>query len=85
VWVAAPEGPDWRTNDGTRRCRASAGYRHPACGQPAVAEFNRRRNRYKPPFGTADSWWAYCGEHLFGRWVQDDRVMRWVLRLGATP
>lgn len=41
------------------------------CGKPAIAELNRARH------GKPDNWWAYCAEHMFGRWVEDGRVWQW--------
>lgn len=67
--VAVPEGADWRVlpKDSGKGCRARG------CNALAVAKLYRRGlNR--------NSWWAYCGEHLYGRWVEDGRVMSWVRR-----
>ena len=25
-------------------------------------------------------WWAYCERHSFGRWIEDGKVMHWILR-----
>lgn len=72
--VAEPEPETaWRLVSG-KRCRAGAGYHSPACGKPSVAEMNRRTWRGR------DRWWAYCGEHLYGRWIEDGRVWVWELR-----
>jgi hypothetical protein len=62
----------WRAASG-RRCRFGAGYHKPACGKPAVAVYNRSStNRPR--------WWAYCRAHLYGRWIEGDQIMQWVLR-----
>jgi hypothetical protein len=25
-------------------------------------------------------WWFYCPEHMYGRWIEDGRVMEWFTR-----
>jgi hypothetical protein len=65
-------GPGWRLVTG-KRCRF-ARYHLPACGQPAVAELDRGRRAGR------EKWWAYCPAHLYGRWVEDGKVMCWVVR-----
>jgi hypothetical protein len=70
---AVPDG-GWRLVIG-KRCRFVVGPGHRACGRPSVAEFNR--GRYIRA-GRGDSWWAYCDEHLYGRWIEDGRVMNWI-------
>jgi hypothetical protein len=53
------------------------------CERPPVADLERRRlldtwqgERVVP------SWWGYCPAHMldYGRWIEDGRVMRWILR-----
>ena len=74
AWVVEPdEGPlGWLTampaETSGNRCRL-IGPGHRSCGQPAVAWL--RRGRY---------YWAYCGGHLYGRWIEDGRVVGWRLR-----
>jgi hypothetical protein len=64
---------DWEVTDEVgRRCRFVAGQRRTACGRPAVARLMRGRRRR--------TWWYYCGEHLYGRWVEAGRVVHSVLR-----
>jgi hypothetical protein len=65
-WEAVPDA-SWRLVSG-RRCRAGK----PSCKQPSVAELRRSS------MGDGRDWWAYCGEHLFGRWIEDGQVMHWV-------
>lgn len=82
LWIVEPDA-SWEVLDAvdeTRRCRW--GTRSTACRKPSVARFNRRRVRYSEPMDLdgVDSWWHYCGEHLYGRWVLGGRVVRWVLR-----
>lgn len=82
-WTA-PEGfhheprvdNQWRLTTG-KRCRSGSSRYVKACGAPAVAEFNRGRSD-KRLHARTDSWWAYCAEHMFGRWVEDGRVMCWI-------
>jgi hypothetical protein len=78
-YEAVAEGEDWRLVAAyvIRRCRAGAGYRHTACGKPAVAETRRRVARTTAPVRFV--WWAYCAEHLYGRWIEGDRIMCWRL------
>jgi hypothetical protein len=59
----------------SRRCRWGAGFGHRACGAPAVAELNR--GHLNDQMERRDSWWAYCADHLYGRWIEDGRVMAW--------
>ena len=68
-YVAVPEGPDWRLETG-RRCAWKEGHPLRGCGAPSVATLRRSGGRR---FG-------YCGSHLFGRWVEDGKVMHWMLR-----
>lgn len=60
------------------RCRHGSGPKHPACGQPAVAWLDRGRGRRR-------NWWAYCERHLFGRWIEDGRLMCWKLQEKVSP
>ena len=79
--VAVEAGPDWRTETG-RRCRRQSGASHRACHQPAVAALNRSRQKHVRGTGyvTVPEWWPYCPEHLYGRWIEDGKVMHWILR-----
>jgi hypothetical protein len=27
-----------------------------------------------------ENWWAYCPEHLYGRTIEDGKLMAWVIR-----
>lgn len=48
--------------------------RRPFCLFRSVAEFRRGKS----------GWWAYCADHLYGRWIEDGQVMEWRLtRLDA--
>lgn len=84
-WVAEPE-EGWTMERPTTkagkpaadRCRYFVGGR--AHGAPAVAWLFR--SVWSRPGGVP---WAYCGEHLFGRWIEDGRVMNWRLRPKAAP
>jgi hypothetical protein len=78
-WAEIPDGfevvtepdPGWRLVAG-KRCR----YGRPSCKRPSVAEMRRGY--------VSEQWWAYCGRHLFGRWIENGQVMRWILREKAT-
>lgn len=63
--------PKWRLVVGEKRCRYGVGPRHVYCGRPAVAETDRS---HRPD---RENWWAYCPDHLYGRWVEDGRVLQW--------
>lgn len=73
---AVQEKSDWQIYPlGDHRCRwTDHGER---CPNRSVARLNRRH--YKrgvyPPI-----WWHYCAGHMFGRWVEDGKVMAWALR-----
>ena len=84
-WPEVPEGhevvavadTDWLVVAG-KRCRWGASHatggrtdRH-ACGKPSVAELLRGTSR--------PQWWAYCGEHLYGRWIENGQVMHRILK-----
>jgi hypothetical protein len=79
-FVAVPD-KDWRVyNAGAagipgRQCRYMEGRK--ACGKAAVARFDRR---YRLSARQRSSWWAYCGEHMYGRWIEDGKVMVWIAR-----
>lgn len=88
-WDISPEGyeaaavPDleWRMVTAPKRCRRQPVPRGKACGEQAVAETNRGgRMRANRRGATLDSWWAYCPEHLYGKWIEDGKVMHWILR-----
>jgi hypothetical protein len=71
-WHEAHDG--WKAGAAAgRRCRYGAGPGHPACGKPAVATLNRGRP------------WAYCAEHLYGRKLEDGRVIELRLRDASRP
>lgn len=75
--LAAVADADWRLAAG-KRCRRGASHanggradRRP-CGRPSTAELKRGSSR--------PQWWAYCIDHLYGRWVENGKVMHWILR-----
>lgn len=87
-WPEVPEGhevvaiidPDWRVVERPKRCRRQPSQQQKACGKDAVAEVNRGgRMRANRRGATRDSWWAYCPEHMYGRWVEEGFVMHWIL------
>lgn len=70
----AAQDEDWRVLDpmaAARPCRYGG---NKPCRRPAVAETDRGRwfwARRRP------NWWAYCEQHLYGRWIEGGRVMEW--------
>lgn len=74
--VARPETPDgpgleWAVGaHSTGRCRWMMPNRK-ACGADAAASLNRGR------LGRT-SWWDYCPDHLYGRWIEDGQVWHYV-------
>ncbi len=64
VWV---EDREWRVPSRHLKCRW--GGRWSSCPNPPVADLERRTY----PAGDSQ-WWAYCGEHLFGRRLRDGKV-----------
>lgn len=72
-WAYQPmPDPLWRTETG-RMCRMVEGSPRRRCQEAAVAAMNRG---YR---GKA-AWWQYCAGHLYGRWIEAGKVMRWVLK-----
>lgn len=78
-WVAV-EDTDWTTDRprlasgslAADRCR----FGKPPHLVPAAAWLYRpvwRRDTRQVP-------WAYCADHLYGRWIEDGKVMEWVVR-----
>lgn len=76
-WEALQEDARWITPAiGAGRCRYMKGRK--ACGKPAAATlmrhaYSRGHDSQRP--------WDYCDdpEHLYGRWVEDGKVMHWRL------
>jgi uncharacterized protein len=73
-WRAEP-ARDWRMHTRGMLCRYQSN--RVRCPTPAMADL--RRPRYHSSTGVG-SWWAYCGEHLYGHWIEDEVVMGWILR-----
>lgn len=83
--VAVPD-EEWRIETGRPCRRAGAGSK--VCGMPPVASFNRRRLVRATDYRAerrVDSWWSYCIDHLYSRWVENGTVMVWVLRETGNP
>lgn len=74
--AVAEEGPDWRPDDTGSRCSYVIGQGRPGirrqCDMVAAAAVRRGIKR--------PAWWRYCPEHMQGRWIEDGKVMCWVLR-----
>jgi hypothetical protein len=69
-------GGAWRLVAG-KRCRRQSGAGRAYCRKPAVAEVNRG---YMRSGQMHENWWAYCADHLYGRWVEDGQVWCWILK-----
>jgi hypothetical protein len=54
------------------RCRQTVGPGQAQCHRSPVAWLNRGVFRAQ--------WWAYCKQHLYGRWIEDGQVYCWRLR-----
>lgn len=79
-WVAEPESTTgiltWHVlppEEASRRCRHGSP-RNGYCTNAADAELDRG----KP--STGERWWAYCADHMYGRWIEDGVVMHWTVR-----
>jgi len=66
----------WRAGgSSSHRCRYMLNGR--SCGAPSVARFNRPRHLKT---GIRPTWWHYCADHMYGRWVENGVVMTWHVR-----
>lgn len=84
--------PEWRVLDDTpKRCRGWQWHRENGGYRPqAVAELNRGRVSHIGRTalrgnGKRPAWWAYCADHLYGRWVEDGHVVEWRVRRVTDP
>jgi hypothetical protein len=68
--VAVEEGPGWRTETG-RQC-SHIGPRHRRCPDGAVAAVQDGTER--------KMWFRACPKHMRGRWIEDGKIMVWILR-----
>lgn len=80
-WVVVADALEgwhcWTTDPAVvdpRRCRWGNIW-HGFCGRPAVAALDRAR----ASLGRA-IWYGYCGDHLYGRWIENGAVVGWRLR-----
>jgi hypothetical protein len=70
--TAEQEHLKWRLASG-KPCRSG----RPSCKRPCVAEINR--GVVFPGRARKDRWWAYCEQHLYGRWIENGQIMHWRL------
>jgi hypothetical protein len=76
-WGEIPEGhevvavidPDWEVTDDGWTCSFTSPKK--VCDATAVAILWRGTKRRQR--------WRYCPEHMYGRWVEDGKVMHWIL------
>jgi len=71
-WQAVEE-TGWVVDHSGRRCRRAGWGGRDRCPNDAVAVYYRGNQP-----------WRYCGEHMYGRWIEDGRVMHWVVRKVAS-
>lgn len=77
-WVVEDGGLQWRLVSRPQiRCRYRG--KDGQCENPAVVELNRGRY-VQATRENRDSWWAYCLEHSYERWVEGGKVVMWALR-----
>lgn len=85
----APESSNrWRPlpPEPAKRCRYLGGTPRAQCPNTAVAETDRGRHSANQHGTYRGNWWAYCLEHLYGRWIENGRVMYWrLIADGGTP
>jgi hypothetical protein len=78
--LAAAASEDWRVETGKLCARK---VHRTTCRKPSAAELNRPHTRlspFKDGSFTVDAWWPYCLEHLYGNWIEQGKVMHWILR-----
>ena len=66
-------GGRWRLASG-KRCRGDCGGGRTACGKPSAAELDRSH------IAGRTRWYAYCPDHLYGRFIEDGQVWCWILK-----
>lgn len=92
-WQASPDNAlagEWRLIEpyASKRCRRletvgsrESGFERIRCSNPAVAELNRERRTWAQSGSvTRPAWWAYCADHMYGRWIENGQVYEWRLR-----
>lgn len=72
-WAAVPEtSREWTAAQPGKTCRWRGSGAGHACGQAAIVAKVRGVHRR--------IWWNYCGDHSYGRWIEDGVVMCWQRR-----
>lgn len=66
-------GCKWTVGAEGRLCRFTVGPGHKTCRQPAAVLLHRHR------YGGRRNDWAYCAEHIYGRRIEDGRVLSTIL------
>ena len=70
-WEVLPD-PGWTTDlihFHRQGCRFGASGVSKACGNEPVAALRRGK-----------VWYAYCEDHLYGRWIENDTVVNWYVK-----
>lgn len=73
----ARHAPRWRIQVGDRCRRRLPGVQQRTCGNLSVAALDR--GHQPPGRERRESWWAYCPEHMYGKWIEHGQVWQWVL------
>jgi len=76
--LAAVPDDDWRLEAGKPCTRRLKGNR--VCREPSAASLNRGRTARATSGTVTPAWWPHCASHLYGRWIENQQVMHWVLR-----
>lgn len=66
---AQPAGALWKPDEsGMYDCRRRRWHGGVRCEQIATIKVNR-----------GGAWWRYCETHAYDRWIENGRVMQWIL------
>lgn len=84
VWAMRPAGTLWELvgRHSSQRCRFVGGRPRAQCPNPPVVRLLRPRYRARYESST---WWPYCLDHAYGRFVWQGVVHEWFLTEAAQP
>ena len=84
-------GTEWRVVEDTgwrvlelleqrqMQCRYIIGPAYARCPNSGLAALNRGRWDHRRGI-RHDSWWVYCAEHMYGRWIEEGQIVSWRLQ-----